>query len=85
MVRELVHWFGQQSPPQPIAIGSQNGVCPQLHEHHVDLAARLSDVRAELATIDWSDPVLARHEAAALARHAHILGEQLALVSSSCG
>lgn len=80
MVRELVHWFGHASPSLPIAVGSQDGVCEQLHQRYADLASQLADVSAEIAAIDWSDPVLARREAAALNRRAQALRRQLDLV-----
>jgi hypothetical protein len=77
MLREGVLWFGTATPPLPVAVGTTGGVCDALHAQHLELATALADVRAEIATIDWSDPFLARREAAILARRARALQQQL--------
>lgn len=77
MVHDGVRWFGNASPSIPVAVGSVAGVCEQLHEQHGFLATQLSEVRAEIAAVDWSDPVIARHEAAALNGRAKALRRQL--------
>ena len=77
MLREGVRWFGTATPTLRIAVGATGGLCDALHAQHLELATDLADVRAEIATIDWSDPVLARREAAILARRARALQQQL--------
>jgi hypothetical protein len=77
MLREGVQWFGATTPTLPVAVGLTGGICDALHAQHLDLATELADVRAEIAAIDWSDPVLARREAAILARRARALQQQL--------
>ncbi|RSM34834.1 hypothetical protein DMA12_46630 [Amycolatopsis balhimycina DSM 5908] len=77
MVRDGVHWFGNAGPSIPVAVGSTADTCEQLHDNHGFLATQLAEVRAEIAAIDWSDPVIARHEAAALNGRAKALLGQL--------
>jgi hypothetical protein len=73
MLREGVQWFGTATPTLGVAVGATGGVCDALHAQHLELATELADVRAEIATIDWSDPFQARREAVALARRAREL------------
>jgi hypothetical protein len=61
----------------PVAVGSDTGICEPLHRQAQSLAAQLAGVQAELAAIDWSDPFVARHEAAALSAQARHLQQQL--------
>ncbi|GAA0984093.1 hypothetical protein GCM10009555_057190 [Acrocarpospora macrocephala] len=82
MVREGVHWFGHASPPVRIAVGSTDGACEQLHQRHQHLNAQLAEVTAEIAGIDWSDPFIARHEAANLSRLTQALRRQISAVEA---
>jgi hypothetical protein len=89
MVREGVRWFGAPTAAVPIGVGSSTPLCDQLHQQHDELKRQLDEVNAEIAAIDWSDPITARHEAAALARRASDLQRQLSTleaqqVSNSC-
>jgi hypothetical protein len=78
MLREGVRWFGTSTPSLRVAVGAAGGACEPLHARHLELATELADVRAEIATIDWSDPFVARKEAAALGRRATELQRLLA-------
>jgi hypothetical protein len=82
MLREGVQWFGTTTPVLQVAVGGTGGVCDALHERHLSLATDLADVRAELATVDWSDPFVARREAAILARRAQELQRLLTQLES---
>jgi hypothetical protein len=63
MVHENVTWFGTRTPSVHIGVGQTTGLCDQLHQQHVRLAEQMQEVHAEIASIDWSDPIIARHEA----------------------
>jgi len=80
MVREGVRWIGAASPSLVIAVGSDAGVCSSLHQQAQALAANLAEIRDEIATIDWSDPVTARYLAGRLATQARTVESQLAVV-----
>jgi hypothetical protein len=89
MVHEAVRWFGTTTPVSQIAVGGTGGVCDALHGQHAALGAELEEIRAEIAAIDWSDPVTARHEAAALAARAravqaHIRDVERQQVANGC-
>jgi hypothetical protein len=73
MLREGVQWFGTATPALRVAVGATGDVCQPLHAQHLELAAELADVRAEIATLDWSDPFQTRREAAILNRRAREL------------
>jgi Ig-like domain from next to BRCA1 gene len=76
MVHENVTWFGTRTPSVHIGIGPTTGLCEQLHQQHIGLAEQMDDVRAEIADLDWSDPIT-RHEAGVLARRARALQIQI--------
>jgi hypothetical protein len=78
MVHEAVRWFGTTTPALQVAVGGTDGVCAALHDQHVAAGKELQEVQAELAAIDWSDPVIARHEAAALSARARALQAHIA-------
>ncbi len=78
MVHDGVHWFGVSTPPMRIAVGaSGGGVCDGLHQQHVQLAQQLAQAQDELAAVDWTDPVIARREAARIAVRVHSLQTQI--------
>jgi hypothetical protein len=82
MLKEAVHWFGAPTPALPIGVGSSSPLCDQLHQQHDGLKQQLDEVQADLAAIDWSDPVTARHEAAALGRQAVGLQRRLSTLEA---
>jgi hypothetical protein len=81
-VREGITWFGVPSPMIPVVVGSDAGICEPLHQQAQSLAAQLADVQAELAAIDWSDPFVARREAAPLSAQARHLQQQLSAIEA---
>ncbi|MEU7691688.1 NBR1-Ig-like domain-containing protein [Microbispora hainanensis] len=82
MLREGVHWFGHAGPPVRIVVGSTGSACEQLHQRHQHLDEQLAQVKAEIAAVDWSDPFIARHEAAGLSRVAQSLRQQISDVEA---
>jgi hypothetical protein len=78
MVHEMVTWFGTRTPWLPVAVGSTQGpVCSRLHEQHEAVSREAAEVQADLNAVDWSDPFMARREAAMLARRLRELNRQL--------
>jgi uncharacterized protein involved in exopolysaccharide biosynthesis len=65
-----------------VLVGPDTATCNALHAQHVTLAASLADVRAEIAAIDWSDPVTARHESATLNNQAKALQAQISALEA---
>lgn len=82
MVRDGVHWFGRTSPPVSIPVGATAGICAQLHQQYAALAAELASVRAEIETVDWSDPFTARRVVAPLNLKARAIQKQLSAVAA---
>ena len=77
MLRESVHWFGSASPDIPVAVGANTPLCQQLHTQYVALEAQFRQIEAEIAAINWSDPIAARAEAAFLSRRAQAVQTQI--------
>src|SRR6266487_1637250 len=82
MLRELIHWFGTASPIAVVGVGSQSTLCQQLHQQYLTLNAQYQAIETEIAEVDWSDPIAARAEAAALARQAQTVQRQMAAVET---
>lgn len=82
MLREDVHWFGTPNASIPIAVGADTPLCRQLHEQYLTLQAQYNDIETEIADIDWSDPQVARIEAAALSRQAQAIQLQIATLEN---
>jgi hypothetical protein len=81
-VREGIAWFGHATPAVPISVGSDVGLCDQLHQQAQSLAAQLEDVRAQIDTVDRSDLFRARDEVSGLGRLAQTLETQLTAVEA---
>ncbi len=83
-VREGVRWFGSPTSSVAVGVGVTSNECAPLQAQYRSLEAQVAALKDELAQVDWSDPVAARHEAVilnarltALTRQAHQVEQQL--------
>jgi hypothetical protein len=84
MVHEMISWFGTPTPLLPVDVGNTQGpICSALHDQHLAVSGEAAEVQSDLNAVDWSDPLTARREAAALARRLRELRAQLARIESA--
>jgi hypothetical protein len=76
-LQEMVRWFGRAGAPVRVAVGSITGACVPGQAQLRTLLAQLADVEAQIAGIDWSDPVIAKREAGILAARLSALSGQV--------